>query len=880
MRKLTKKLVTILLAICLIIPFSATTSFAAPNSQTAPDESLTATFISLTNGQATIHVKYDFSKVDALASTGPTAVFLSLKWTADGTALSSSDVTVSNITIDNAAADLTTSGCYVDRHTSTVDLSKSDGMAFAAGQLEFDLSFAVSDGASSIYLDNATTTNPKRYADGVFWGNSIYFALPSPIEVPLSSGILPPKGKAGLAYTGENQIGLAAGDGYTLSIPSDADPKATIDASGNAVATNSGTYEVTAALKNSDATWTDGTTEDKTISFTIAPASVTVPEGKNVTCKEGDNCIGVSHGDGYTLSAASGSGVTINSDGDAVVKDFNEDKATTYSVTASLADNSGNYAWPDGTTADKTVFFTVTPETKYTVTVYVNSDQYSDNSWNPIKAYAGDQIDVCADSGMPFSGYSKKGYTFAYWKYNRNGGDVASRSSSIEMPSSNLTVFTAWLQDPILASQSLADADYTKGAQASELSVTLADMTDLNCYSSDTTYQWYRSGTAIEGATEASYTPPTDTVGTNYYYCKITRNASFSGDVIASSEMVSDKARIAVSNEEITESSVDPIESQTYTGEAVTPAVVVKNAAGTALILDEDYTVEYSNNTKVGVAKAVIKGKGNYEGTATVYFAINKASADKITVADVDPTPVYNGEPQTPELIVKGNGKDLTKNFDYTVYFMNNTDAGIATAVVIGIGNYEGSIVKTFTIGKADSSVTAAPAAKKPVYNGEAQALAAAGKAEGGTMVYSLTENGTYTGNIPTAKNAGSYQVFYKVVGDSNHNDSKASNFTVKISQGSQALKVSTVKKTVKYKTVKKKAVNMSKVAVKGAKTKYTYKKVSGSKKLTISKSTGKIKVKKGTKKGTYKIKVKVTAQKSANYRAAVKTTTIKVRVK
>ena len=58
-----------------------------------------------------------------------------------------------------------------------------------------------------------------------------------------------------------------------------------------------------------------------------------------------------------------------------------------------------------------------------------------------------------------------------------------------------------------------------------------------------------------------------------------------------------------------------------------------------------------------------------------------------------------------------------------------------------------------------------------------------------------------------------------------------------------------------------------------------TFKKVSGSKNLSISKA-GKITVKKGTKKGTYKIKVAVTAAGNDNYKDGTKNVTMKVAVK
>ena len=59
------------------------------------------------------------------------------------------------------------------------------------------------------------------------------------------------------------------------------------------------------------------------------------------------------------------------------------------------------------------------------------------------------------------------------------------------------------------------------------------------------------------------------------------------------------------------------------------------------------------------------------------------------------------------------------------------------------------------------------------------------------------------------------------------------------------------------------------------------YVKKKGSKKITINRKTGKVTVKKGLKKGTYKVKVKVRAAGNSNYKASGwKTVTFKVKIK
>ena len=58
------------------------------------------------------------------------------------------------------------------------------------------------------------------------------------------------------------------------------------------------------------------------------------------------------------------------------------------------------------------------------------------------------------------------------------------------------------------------------------------------------------------------------------------------------------------------------------------------------------------------------------------------------------------------------------------------------------------------------------------------------------------------------------------------------------------------------------------------------YAKASGNKKITIAKKTGKVTVRKGLKKGTYKVKIKVKAAGTGNYKpSAWKTVTLKIRV-
>ena len=92
---------------------------------------------------------------------------------------------------------------------------------------------------------------------------------------------------------------------------------------------------------------------------------------------------------------------------------------------------------------------------------------------------------------------------------------------------------------------------------------------------------------------------------------------------------------------------------------------------------------------------------------------------------------------------------------------------------------------------KPDSAVTAAPAGIDGlVYNGGAQTLIAAGTATGGELQYKLGENGAYSAKLPTATDAGDYTVYYKVVGDADHEDSAERSLTVTIRKAAVTITV------------------------------------------------------------------------------------------
>ena len=97
----------------------------------------------------------------------------------------------------------------------------------------------------------------------------------------------------------------------------------------------------------------------------------------------------------------------------------------------------------------------------------------------------------------------------------------------------------------------------------------------------------------------------------------------------------------------------------------------------------------------------------------------------------------------------------------------------------------------TLTISeKQPATVTKVPTAKTLTYTGSAQALVTAGSTEDGKIVYALGTNkdtapaeDAYSDTVPTGKDAGTYYVWYKVLGDKNHNDTEPASVEVKIAE-------------------------------------------------------------------------------------------------
>ena len=201
--------------------------------------------------------------------------------------------------------------------------------------------------------------------------------------------------------------------------------------------------------------------------------------------------------------------------------------------------------------------------------------------------------------------------------------------------------------------------------------------------------------------------------GSKHRECTICKKVLETAEIPALSRISISKASVTLSTS-----------TYAYDGKAKKPGVTVK-LNGKTLKNGTDYSVTYSNNTKVGTAKVTIKGKGNYSGSVSKTYSI-KNNFKKATVSGIS-TKAFTGKNITQSITVKYNGKTLKKGTDYTVSYSNNKKIGTATVKIAGKGSYTGTVTKTFKINPAKQEIQKLTAKSKAFFVDWAQKGSATG---------------------------------------------------------------------------------------------------------------------------------------------------------
>lgn len=213
-------------------------------------------------------------------------------------------------------------------------------------------------------------------------------------------------------------------------------------------------------------------------------------------------------------------GVTIGEDNTFTIGAANVEIKAVFEEVPTIA--TPTFSLPSGSVVDRGTTVTITCATDGATIYYTTDGNY------PTTASTEYNAPIAITENTTITALAVKG-----------GGilsDFASASYTIKVDAAT----------PVISTQPVS-ASYVQGAAANQLNVT-ATVSDGGTLS----YQWYSNtinsnegGAAIDGATDASYTPPTDTVGTAYYYCVVTNtNDAVTGAKTA--QAVSEAAVITV----------------------------------------------------------------------------------------------------------------------------------------------------------------------------------------------------------------------------------------------------------------------------------------------------------------------------------------------
>ena len=299
---------------------------------------------------------------------------------------------------------------------------------------------------------------------------------------------------------------------------------------------------------------------------------------------------------------------------------------------------------------------------------------------------------------------------------------------------------------------------------------------------------------SLDNATWADNIPKATNAGDYKVYYKVKGDATHS-DFVPSSNAVD----VKIAAKDISSATIGTIAEETYTGSEIKPEPSVKDGT-TTLVKGKDFNYSYNANTNAGTAaKVTITGIGNYTGTKTANFAINKATQTITVPSDVPEVAMASSlelnnlcssnataDGATLVYVLKSGASSPGGPTITGSTFKAGTTTGEYTVTVnsAATSNYEVAPEATFkvkVVALPQASITTAPTAKTGLtYNGNAQPLVTEGTASGGTMKYSL-DNTNWIDTVPVAKAAGNYTVYFKVKGDAAHNDYTPTSNTVTV---------------------------------------------------------------------------------------------------
>lgn len=606
-----------------------------------------------------------------------------------------------------------------------------------------------------------------------------------------------------------NEPGLTNGTVYTGSAiygtyaPSNLYSEITADRVG---ATNAGEIgSITLKLNDTDnyrwASDLEGESETTVLSFTVTPKPVAKPQ---VVYKDASGNVVSSfvYNDGeYTI--------TVNGVGDYMAADeanvYTATDAYTYTLKYTL---DSNHKWNDGDESDSvTITWTISKDTTNKVTVtptdktewtygdaisYSASHKYGTLTVVYINKATGEEAEF-ENGTLPAGTYIAIATLEDHNNYNGSEGSV---EFTVSMADSKIG-------DVDMDDWSGANVNLTFGAESNPTAAPELPKVTANgvAVSTESITIYWASYSAVAVISDEVTDPY---AGLTWYEWTETCYPKDAGSYIVKVEVAESEGRYNASVKYLAdapiviapaEMAVPTVSNKVFNLGAQSSGIVTED--GKWIVVDgaveatvegvtpaDTYTVTVTLNSNY-VWKSTTASNVVVEGqVATFTYEITRLvlTADNVSVS---PDVFYNTEEQKPEVTVKVGETTLDPTSDYSITYSKNdfTNIGSIIITVKGIGNYAGSVDKTYTIKPYEQDTTGIVTKYSATYGDSAsEVVDLPANVTGGVWKLYNADKATLATTVGDATSEGEYRIFYARFESTNSNYASTGFIKIEIS--------------------------------------------------------------------------------------------------
>ena len=209
------------------------------------------------------------------------------------------------------------------------------------------------------------------------------------------------------------------------------------------------------------------------------------------------------------------------------------------------------------------------------------------------------------------------------------------------------------------------------------------------------------------------------TVEINSGYVAYSSNDDYAGIVVTEPTVVKNTTSTSLEIQSESNELVNVVIEDTTDEEfiSVSTDVIAKDDTCAVSIEEDKLTIDSNTNQTVNIEilteeqeKTITDVEVNGESEATINLPeVLETLPVDITDAEIAeiPAQTYTGKALTPVPTVTIDGYELVKDVDVEISYQDNINAGTAKVIITGIGNYTGTIEKTFTIQPAGQVIKA-----------------------------------------------------------------------------------------------------------------------------------------------------------------------------